>query len=66
MQETILKGWAAFYKPNYSPIDKTLTVPATQEQINAEIKATREQKGTPSSKETAKEHISNILKIFQK
>lgn len=64
MQETIIKGWAAFYKPNYCPIEKPLTVPVTQEQINAEIKATREQKGTPSSKETAKENLKNILKIF--
>ncbi|WP_434779024.1 hypothetical protein [Neisseria sp. Ec49-e6-T10] len=61
MEETIIKGWAAFYQPNFSPVAKTLTVPVTQEQINAEIKAARELKGTRSTKETAQENLKNIL-----
>ncbi len=60
IQETILKGWAAFYKPNSPLTEQKNSIPATNEQMIAEIAATRKQSSKASTRSVAQAAIKNI------
>ncbi len=60
IQETIIKGWAAFYKPNSPLTEQKNSIPATNEQMIAEIAATRKQSSKASTRSVAQAAIKNI------
>ncbi len=60
MQETIIKEWAAFYKPNSPLPEQKNSILVTKEQMIAEIAATRRQSSKPSTRSVAQAAIQNI------
>ena len=60
MQETIIKGWAAFYQPNHTAKVQQNSIPTSTEEMIAEMTAVRTQANKPSDRSFAQEAIKSI------